>query len=70
MNFSQDILLVLLISIFAQSSGTELSTNSNFLLLLLLALNGQNNRGCCGCGCNSCGCYSCGCNSCGCGNTF
>lgn len=59
MNFSNDILLVLLLSIFAQSSGTELSTNSNYLLLLLLALSAQN--GCCNysCGCNCNPCNSC-----------
>ena len=43
MNFSQDILIVLLIAIFAQSTGTELANNTNFLLLLLLALAGFNN---------------------------
>ncbi len=57
MNFSQDILLVLLLSIFAQSTGTELANNTNFLLLLLLALSGNNWYGG-GCGCNS-GCSSC-----------
>ena len=70
MNFSQDILTVLLISIFAQSAGTELSTNSNYLLLLLLALSSSGNScGCNNCGCNNCctnPCSSCGsCNSCG-----
>ena len=50
MNFSQDILIVLLIAIFAQSTGTELANNTNFLLLLLLALAGfNNNRGNCCC---------------------
>lgn len=65
MNFSQDILTVLLLSVFAQSTGTELSTNSNYLLLLLLALSSSGNS----CGCNNCctnPCSSCGsCNSCG-----
>ena len=58
MNFSQDIVLVLLISIFAQSTGTELATNTNFLLLLLLALSAQNQ------GCNQCGCPPNPCNPC------
>ena len=38
MTFSQDILLVLLIGVIAQATNTELATNTNFLLLLLLAL--------------------------------
>lgn len=53
MNFSQDILIVLLIAIFAQSTGTELANNTNFLLLLLLALAGFNNNRC---NTNSCCC--------------
>ncbi|MDD3397190.1 MAG: hypothetical protein PHR96_01445 [Clostridia bacterium] len=67
MNFSQDIVLVLLISIFAQSTGTELATNTNFLLLLLLALSAQNQC------CNPCGCppNPCNpCNQCGCSRFF
>ena len=40
MNFSQDILLVMLIGIIASASGTDLATNTNILLLLLLALAG------------------------------
>lgn len=44
---SQDILLVLLLSIFANATDTNLNTNTNFLLLLLLALsNGNNFWGC------------------------
>ena len=38
MTFSQDILIVLLIGVIAQATNTELATNTNFLLLLLLAL--------------------------------
>lgn len=60
MNFSQDIMLILMISIFAQSTGTELATNTNFLLLLLLALSA--NRGCpqiCCDPCNPCRCNPC-----------
>lgn len=64
MNFSQDILLVLLISVIAQSSGTELATNTNFLLLLLLALSGSRNQ------CNTCGCPPDPCNPCGCPTFF
>lgn len=52
MNFSQDILIVLLIAIFAQATGTELANNTNFLLLLLLALAGFNH----GFGFNNCCC--------------
>lgn len=63
MNFSQEILLVLLISIFAQSTGTELATNSNFLLLLLLALSAKNQ-------CNPCGCPPNPCNPCCCPTFF
>ncbi|MBQ3493860.1 MAG: hypothetical protein IJA69_00420 [Clostridia bacterium] len=59
MNISQDIMLVLLISILTSANGTDLATNSNILLILLLALAGNNN----GCGCNSCCQNNC---SCGC----
>lgn len=65
MNSSQDILLILLLSIFAQSTGTELGTNSNYLLLLLLALSANNNNGCN----NNCGCTN-PCQTCGCGGRF
>ncbi len=50
MNFSQDILLVLLIGIIASATGTDLATNTNILLLLLLTLAGNSNNitnGCC-----------------------
>jgi len=53
MNFSQDILFVLLISVIANATNTDLATNTNFLLLLLLAL--SNNGGTSSCGCSSCG---------------
>lgn len=46
MNFSSDILLVLLLAVFAQYTGTDLANNTNFLLLLLLALAGFNNGFC------------------------
>lgn len=51
--FSQDILLVLLLSIFASANDVELANNTNFLLLLLLVLS-QSNTGCnpCNNGCN------------------
>ena len=42
MNFSQDVLLVLLISILASATNTELANNSTILLILLLALAGNN----------------------------
>ena len=65
MNFSRDILSVLLLSIFASSTGTDLANNSNILLILLLALSNNNSCGCNN-GCNSCN--SCNnCNSCNCG---
>ena len=49
MNFSQDILMVLLISILASSTNTDLANNTNMLLILLLALSGNNgfNNGYC-----------------------
>lgn len=53
MNFSNDVLLVLLLSIFASANNIDLNTNTNFLLLLLLILSGLNT------GCNSCGCNPC-----------
>ena len=43
------ILLALLISVIASATNTELSNNTNFLLLLLLALGAYNTNGsCCG----------------------
>ena len=42
MNFSQDVLLVLLISIIAGATNTDLANNTNILLILLLALAGNN----------------------------
>ena len=49
MNFSQDILMILLISIIASATGTDLATNTNILLILLLALVGlpSNNTSTC-----------------------
>ena len=43
------ILLALLISVLASATNTELSNNTNFLLLLLLALGayGNNRNSCC-----------------------
>ncbi|MDD2445981.1 MAG: hypothetical protein PHX09_04165 [Clostridia bacterium] len=64
MNFSQDILLVLLLSVIAQSTGTELATNTNFLLLLLLALSGRNQCA------PECGCPNPCCNPCQCAPRF
>ena len=60
MNLTNDILLILLLSVFTSATDTNLNTNTNFLLLLLLVLSGQSS---CGCN-NSCGCNSCGCNRC------
>lgn len=42
------ILLALLISVIASATNTELSNNTNFLLLLLLALGAYNRTSCCG----------------------
>lgn len=53
MNFSQDILLVLLISILASSTGTDLANNSTILLILLLALSANNGQNYPNCGCNN-----------------
>ncbi len=44
MNFSQDVMLVLLLGLLANQNDTNLATNSNILLLLLLALAGINNN--------------------------
>ena len=43
MNLTNEILLVLLLSIFTSATDTDLNTNTNFLLLLLLVLSGQTN---------------------------
>jgi len=53
MNLTNEILLVLLLSIFTSATDTDLNTNTNFLLLLLLILSGQMNNVN---GCNTCGC--------------
>lgn len=56
MNFSQDILLVILISTIATGTGTDLATNSNILLIILLALYCNYGNGCqntCRCGFNN-----------------
>lgn len=68
MNFSNDVLLILLISILStpedEDGNVDFANNTNFLLLLLLVLQGNratenlNN-----CLCNSCGCNNCGCNN-------
>ncbi|MCI6542736.1 MAG: hypothetical protein MR423_02955 [Firmicutes bacterium] len=57
MNFSNEILLVMLIGIIASATDTDLANNTNILLLLLLILLSSG-----GCGYNSC-CRSC--DSCG-----
>ena len=53
MNFSQDILLVLLISIVANATGTDLANNSTILLILLMAMYGNTNQNNCGCVCSN-----------------
>lgn len=50
---SQDVFLVLLLSILTSAGNIDLNTNSNFLLLLLLTLSNSS-------GCNTCNtCSSC-----------
>lgn len=44
--FSNQILFALLLSVIANATDTDLATNTNFLLLMLLALSGGN--------CNTC----------------
>ena len=73
MNFSNDVLLILLLSILSspadENGEVDFSSNTNFLLLLLLVL--QNNRALdsvnsclCSNGINCNGCNNCGCNGC------
>lgn len=53
MNFSDNVLLVLLLSIFTNANNVDLNTNTNFLLLLLLTLSSNQQSTCpgtCGCG--------------------
>ena len=51
-DFSQEILLVLLIGVIASATDTDLATNTNILLLILLFLSGQ--TGSSGSCCSSC----------------
>lgn len=55
-NFTQDVLFVLLIGVIASATDTDLATNTNILLLILLFLSG--NSSCCNNNCcnNSCSC--------------
>lgn len=55
MNFSNDVLLVLLLSIFTSANNVDLNNNTNFLLLLLLVLSGNTCSSCSGCNPCSCG---------------
>ena len=73
MSFSNDVLLILLLSILSSPVGedgeVDFASNTNFLLLLLLVLNNsratENIAQCTGC--NTCGSNNCNsCNSCGC----
>ncbi|MBE5735962.1 MAG: hypothetical protein E7356_01205 [Clostridiales bacterium] len=73
MNFGNDVLLILLLSILSaptdEDGEVDFATNTNFLLLLLLILQTNRavdsvNNSLCNSGCN-CGCNSCNrCNSC------
>lgn len=47
MNFTQDVLLVLLIGVIAAATDTDLATNTNILLLILLFLSTQDNLSTC-----------------------
>lgn len=49
MNFSNEILLVMLIGIIASATDTDLATNTNILLLLLLILLSTDNSNSCNC---------------------
>lgn len=52
-NFSEQLLLLILIGVFANANDVDLANNTTILLLLALILfNGSNNT--CGCGCNTC----------------
>jgi len=72
-NFGNDVLLILLLSILSaptdEDGEVDFATNTNFLLLLLLILQTNRavdsvNNSLCNSGCN-CGCNSCNrCNSC------
>ena len=53
MIYSQDVLLILLLSILTSAGNIDLNTNTNFLLLLLLTLSNS------GSGCPSNTCSSC-----------
>ena len=55
MNFSNEILLVMLIGIIASATDTDLATNSNILLLLLLILLSTSGSGSCCSTYDSCG---------------
>ena len=66
MNFSNDVLLILLLSILTsptdEDGEVDFASNTNFLLLLLLVL--QNSRNIDSC-CNPCSCNNCNrCNAC------
>lgn len=52
-DFSQEILLVLLIGVIASATDTDLATNTNILLLILLFLSGQtgSSGSCCSSSC-------------------
>ena len=55
-NFSQELLLLILIGVFANANDVDLANNTTILLLLALILfNGTNN--------NSCGCCNNRCNN-------
>ena len=54
-NFSQELLLLILIGVVANGSDVDLANNTTILLILALVLfNGSNSFG------GSCGCSSCG----------
>lgn len=51
---SQDILWVFLLSVLSSANDTNLATNTNILLLLLLGLSNDNSSNVSNCGCRRC----------------
>ncbi len=54
MNLSQDILLILLFSMFFPQGENSFVTNTNFLLLIILILSLFNSSSSSTCGCSTC----------------
>ena len=54
-NFTQELLILLMIGVFANANDVDLANNTTILLLLALILFGNNFNNGCSCR-NSCGC--------------